>query len=287
MYNAIVSAVQSRIISNRHFDLIVPSGTAVQNARTSLIGDTLTLDGHHMSLDFGRYLTAMTFIHTLTGLSLGDIGYRTDGVSELERLIAVEAVNHAATTPFTVTQSAYTGETPKDGYILLKPQTTKGGYWYPTQADCYNTIVTHAANSKSYFATLRFTKEDLPIGSIIMLNDGWQYRPDGWITDTVQTTRANITAEPYVVVTEEWWGDYTIRAFNISKIDLSSLEDVTLSEVHAAFRIYVPAESHKHNYAANVTEANCTATGLTTYTCTFCAHSYSEVIAALGHSYTA
>ena len=43
-----------------------------------------------------------------------------------------------------------------------------------------------------------------------------------------------------------------------------------------------------HNYTSKVTkEATCTAAGVKTYTCSRCSHSYTESIAALGHSWTA
>jgi len=63
----------------------------------------------------------------------------------------------------------------------------------------------------------------------------------------VQTgAREPMTSESHVIITEKWWGDYTIRAFNICKVGLPSLIDVTEEEVRAAFQIYVPEASHNH-----------------------------------------
>ena len=42
MYNAIVNAAQTKIVTNDNIEIIIPVGTAVQNVRTSYIGDTLT-----------------------------------------------------------------------------------------------------------------------------------------------------------------------------------------------------------------------------------------------------
>jgi hypothetical protein len=47
MYNSIISVTQKKIAANANFALIIPSGTAVQNSRTSLLGDTITRDGYH------------------------------------------------------------------------------------------------------------------------------------------------------------------------------------------------------------------------------------------------
>jgi len=249
MYNAIVSAVQNKIVTNSDFALIVPNGTAVQNARTSLIGDTLTRDGYHMSKDLGRYLTGLMFIKTVTGLDISDIAYAPDGVSSQYKAIAIESVNNAYAQPFAVTQSAYQGADLSQGYILLQPELYKGAYWNPTHESNYNTLITDSSISDRFFATIRFTREDLPVGSVIVLADGWQYRPDGWVTDELQTgTRETNTTVPYMEITEEWWGNYTIRSFNISKVDQSSLAEMTEEEIHAVFRIYVPEESHNHKY---------------------------------------
>ncbi len=64
--------------------------------------------------------------------------------------------------------------------------------------------------------------------------------------------------------------------------------------VHLWYIAYVPSEEveeptlapteHVHSYTASVTAATCTEAGVTTYTCS-CGDSYTEEIAALGHSY--
>ncbi|MBQ6700808.1 MAG: DUF4886 domain-containing protein, partial [Oscillospiraceae bacterium] len=242
MYNAIISAVQNKIVTNGNFDFIVPNGTAVQNSRTSLLGDTTTRDGYHMSNDYGRYLTGLAFVKTVTGLDISGVKYAPSGVDSEEKAIAIESVNNACAKPFEVTKSAYTNEIP-EGYIELKPVLYKGAFWHSTFAEGYNVLHTDKSNSNQFFATPRFTKEDLPVGSIIVVESGWQYRPEGWIKDEVQTAREDVTAKSFVKVTEEWWSDYTIRAFNISKTGLPSLANTEEAEVRAAFKIYVPKEA--------------------------------------------
>ena len=110
MYNAIVSAVQNKILPTGEFGRIVPNGTAVQNARASVLGDTITRDGYHMRYDFGRYMTGLLFIKTLTGLSIDNVTYAPDGLTDVEKAIAKEAVNNAYEKPFEVTFSSYTAE---------------------------------------------------------------------------------------------------------------------------------------------------------------------------------
>ncbi len=54
-------------------DLVVPTGTAIQNARTANLGYPLTRDGYHLSKDVGRYLAALTFLCTLTGIAPNEV----------------------------------------------------------------------------------------------------------------------------------------------------------------------------------------------------------------------
>ncbi|MGE4490039.1 MAG: DUF4886 domain-containing protein [Kiritimatiellales bacterium] len=108
MYNAIVTAVQEKIVPNPSFDFIIPSGTAIQNMRTSDVGDTLTRDGFHMSLNLGRYIVGMTWVKALTGVSIDNITWVPDTNTVPATLLPVikEAVNKAVNTPFAVTESS-------------------------------------------------------------------------------------------------------------------------------------------------------------------------------------
>lgn len=85
-------------------DRIIPTGTAIENARTSKIG-LLTRDGYHLSLGVGRYIAALTFISTLTGLAIDHIDYAPEGISEYEKKVAIESVNNAKKTIFDITKS--------------------------------------------------------------------------------------------------------------------------------------------------------------------------------------
>ena len=108
MYNAILSAVKDCVMSTGEFAMLFPVGTAVQNARTSYLGDTLTRDGFHLSIPYGRYLAALVWGRVLTGKPLGNVSYAPEGVTEEMKAIAIESVENAVKAPFEVTQSAYT-----------------------------------------------------------------------------------------------------------------------------------------------------------------------------------
>ena len=120
MYNSILSAVQSKIVTNDNFCLISPAGTSIQNGRTSsyleknYVGaDDGTLnawnrDGAHLSVYEGRFTSAMTMFCTVTGYMPNEITYNPTNVDEIEARIIRESVTNALTNPFAVTNSQYT-----------------------------------------------------------------------------------------------------------------------------------------------------------------------------------
>ena len=246
MYNAIVSAVQKNIVPSDSFDLVIPSGTAIQNMRTSYIGDTLTRDGYHLSYNLGRYIAGLTWLKAVTGWSIDDIAY-VPSISDIpSSLLPVikEAVNNAVEHPFTVTPSSYTDDPVlNDLYTQLDWEPQGIGYWdsgkggYAADPQINRT----AGNSKFYIPSAkRFTKEDIPLGSIIEVDEGYQYRPDGWAPEGAGEPGRpdNVTAQQ-TVVDEAFWEKYQYRAFNLTATDGSDLTGKE-DEAAAHLRIYVP-----------------------------------------------
>ncbi len=107
MFNAIINTVQEKIETRDDISYVIPSGTAIQNARTSYLGDTLTRDGYHLSFDYGRYIASLTWFLKITGLSIEEINYKPIGVSEDDFVMIKEAVNNAVSYPYTITESSY------------------------------------------------------------------------------------------------------------------------------------------------------------------------------------
>ena len=115
-YNAIVDTVESLILTNPDIVGVIPTGTAIQNLRTSLLGDDLTRDNTHLSSGTGRYTAAMIWAKALTGCDLTDItgtpSYSADNEAYGDEIRAnlvyiKEAVDNAFETPFAVTDSIY------------------------------------------------------------------------------------------------------------------------------------------------------------------------------------
>ncbi len=105
MYQANSDTVKQVVESRDTLEFVVPSGTAVQNARSSFIGDTITRDGYHMSYSFGRYLIGLTLVGTLTGKSIDSCTFAPPVVNEAYRAVAIEAVNNAIASPYKPTAS--------------------------------------------------------------------------------------------------------------------------------------------------------------------------------------
>lgn len=239
MYESILNAVENKVLSNEAIYKVVSNGTAIQNARTSYVGDTLTRDGFHLSLDLGRYIAGLTFFCTVTEISVEDVTYAPDGVDEELRKVATESAINAIVYPFEITNSRHTEKPTFDdsNYELLDLGLTMLGYWNSSTGQGIDTITSNHVN---FVASRLFTKEDIPVGSVIVLADGWRYRPEAWKNVGAQSSRpSNVTAST-VVISEAWWADYTHRAFNISKTDGSSLENLTADDINAAFKIYIP-----------------------------------------------
>lgn len=113
MYNAILSCLKSEVL-NKDFVAIIPNGTAIQNARTSIIGDTFSRDQHnHLSYDAGRYIASMGLVGVLTGKDMSkltwkptDTGFSYTMSNEMIE-ICKESFTNAVANPFEITPSEY------------------------------------------------------------------------------------------------------------------------------------------------------------------------------------
>ncbi|MBR3850140.1 MAG: DUF4886 domain-containing protein [Oscillospiraceae bacterium] len=126
MYNAILSTVKEVVEPDVRMQFVLPVGTAIQNARTSFIGDHLTRDGYHLNKGIGRYIAAMTWCCKLTGADPDQIKYLPEAIVadkkqysiagldmsnpkllEAFGKVAKESVKNALAKPFEVTPSQY------------------------------------------------------------------------------------------------------------------------------------------------------------------------------------
>ena len=107
MYNSIVAAVKNNILTDKDFVKVIPTGTAIQNLRTSIYGDMVTRDGFHLAYDSGRLAAAMMWLKSLTGCDLEPVTWTPSAYSYTPVQVAAikEAVDNAYKYPFQVTPS--------------------------------------------------------------------------------------------------------------------------------------------------------------------------------------
>lgn len=270
MYNAIVNAVKTKVLPTSEFSMVIPSGTAVQNLRTSFLGDNLTRDGYHMSYDKGRVLTAMMWAKQITGCDVSDIKTFPAAYiySDNDKAAMREAVDNAYSRPFEVTESTLSGPKARPNEALRKVLGDAGydpgrydellyAYtahaFYNSTSDTPSALFTSAGNSSQFTATGIMTKSDLPVGTILVLKGGYQYRPEGWKTLSTKNASserpANIKSQ-IVVIDSAWWGSWNYRAFNLAKDGNPSLSADELSSLHECFAIFVPKNGDQNDITA-------------------------------------
>lgn len=108
MYQSIVSSVKEKIETNENIKFVIPAGTAIQNARTSYIGDNLTIDGYHLN-PLGEYIIGLTWVLSITGWDIND--FHTELVSEEFKpyiKVIIESAKNAVSSPYKITKSVYT-----------------------------------------------------------------------------------------------------------------------------------------------------------------------------------
>ena len=103
MYDSICRAVQYAMATHPELSFMVPSGSAIQNARTTYLGDNMNRDGYHLDLKMGRYTAACVWLETLTGISPVGFSYRPDGVDFLTAHTCQVAAHEAVAHPYECT----------------------------------------------------------------------------------------------------------------------------------------------------------------------------------------
>lgn len=99
MYTAVMNT-QKSVVEEIDVQLIIPSGTAIQNARNSKIGDHLCRDGFHLSLGLGRYTAACVWFETFSGESVIQTIFKPISISDNEAAIARGAAHAAVNQPY-------------------------------------------------------------------------------------------------------------------------------------------------------------------------------------------
>lgn len=102
MYKKIVSTVKN-VAKRVKIKIIIPTGTAIQNGRSSTLGDTFCRDGYHLNLKYGRYTAACTWYEVLTGHSCMNNQFSPAYLSKEEIKIARGSAHNAVLHPHKIT----------------------------------------------------------------------------------------------------------------------------------------------------------------------------------------
>ena len=98
MYKEIVNAT-NRVYKAGSFDLLVPTGTAIQNGRESVLGDTFCRDGYHLEDTYGRFTAACTWYQALFKKSVKKNPYIPETITEDQARIAKCSAHKAVKKP--------------------------------------------------------------------------------------------------------------------------------------------------------------------------------------------
>lgn len=102
MYHAIVDAV-TRISDKSGIKMVIPCGTAVQNARTTSLVDLVCRDGYHLNRIYGRYIAACTWLYKVLGVNPVGNPYAPEGMSQQQKALAQKSAYAAVKRPCRVT----------------------------------------------------------------------------------------------------------------------------------------------------------------------------------------
>ena len=103
MYKAIMAA-SKQAMKEHKFAFVIPSGTAIQNARATSMGDVFNRDGFHLEFTYGRYTAACTWFEAISGLSVVGNPYHPATISPETAAICQRSAHLACKRPYKVSR---------------------------------------------------------------------------------------------------------------------------------------------------------------------------------------
>lgn len=136
MYNSIVNATQKVMNTHPELEFLIPTGTAIQNLRTSFVGDNLTRDGAHLTLELGRATAAYSWYAVLFGEEMTRQNtYTPYNLNEFSTTMVKNTAIAALHNPYSITPQNYpdyTGDNtiiPSDIYFNFSYRGTETDGW--------------------------------------------------------------------------------------------------------------------------------------------------------------
>lgn len=98
MYKSILNAVH-KAAKELDVKIIVPCGTAIQNARTTPLGECITRDGYHLHKTYGRYVAACTWYEKILKKNVVGNSYKPNGMTPDQQRQAQKSAHAAVKQP--------------------------------------------------------------------------------------------------------------------------------------------------------------------------------------------
>ena len=254
MYEAIAQIAEEDIDTMADVDAVIPIGTAIQNLRQTYLKDKtnkITDGTENLTGGVDSYVVSMCYAKAL-GMDVTELAYCPTTVSAQEQQVAYEAVRQAYKQAYKASFTNFDVEPAKDGYIQIDIKIRGIGYYNSTDEGTFYVGSTPETSTgamvKNFYLTEKFDKTDLINGTIITIQSGYNYRPDGWV-NAQRNVGEGMPGRPGSVTVAEtvvdaaWWGQFTERGFNIQKTGTGNLPaqpDSVIAGVYAALKIYVP-----------------------------------------------
>lgn len=259
MYNMIMDCLQNAIMPEYDFDVVIPCMTAVQNARTSFLGDTITRDGYHMNMNLGRYIACLTMFSAITGISPDQVSYNPDAnyIDAKMLQVAKESVKNAIAQPYSITKSAYAGTSDKevaavygvdlDDYIQVNWDYKTNSYWNCGSGTNISTP-SSGSNYNMFICTDRmWTVDQLPEGTIFIMDHNWQTRLQIWSDPETAYSGSHRPAKigMPVIKLSDYLDGCSYIAWNVTCLDYRYADDEQTNkplfdEAFTHFRVYIP-----------------------------------------------
>ena len=276
MYNMIVDCVKNYVMKDSRFVGVIPAGTAIQNARTSFMGDHLTRDGYHMDYYIGRYIVGLTWCAAISGVSPDKIKFNPSAAKINDDMMraAKEAVASAISEPLKITNSTVTTGTMADGkipvdptvvldpadfyeadkavaasngvdlekYVLLKWNYLENTYWNCTSKAGTTTPASGSTYHQNICTDKKYSvKDEVPVGSLVFCDADWQYRLEIYTEENAKYTgtRPAMSSAQMFTLTEDFLNGCNYIAWNIASQPKNDISQI-YAQAAAHVRVYVP-----------------------------------------------
>jgi len=122
MYTMIGTATRQVLAAHQEIDLFINTFDAIQNLRSSFVGDNVTRDGWHLNYTTGRYTSGCIWAEKILGRSIEGNSYHPSTISDYLASVCQTAAHEAVLTPYKVTKLSYftnpDGATTTDSVVI-------------------------------------------------------------------------------------------------------------------------------------------------------------------------